>query len=344
MYVILEGLPEEYDVTVKIITTQKHEVSVSEIESLLLAQEIRIEKSLIAASIDDISINLVAKSEASSAYSTNAQSHSKTQNTHTSMNPVYQDQSSFDPNRGQQFRGKNTSGGRYRGRGSRSNLYSTHCCRSGRTYSHCYSRPDFQSYHASHAVVRPYSYTPAYPAVLVAHSPATNPYMLSVINPSPTRDYYYDYSWFPHCGASHHVTPHQYNISQADPMTNQSNQVFVGDNNANLDFHPSWCCIKSQVTHVILLKGNLRNDGLYYFRDLRPLLLQSTCASVSAPSHMQPSHVLLTHSKDASSYTKSPCSQSSKSTPTMCTLDVLAMWHCRLGYASMPCKGTCHRL
>ena len=56
---------------------------------------------------------------------------------------------------------------------------------------------------------------------------------------------------------------------------------FTRDNNCFFEFHPSYCCVKSQDSHKVLLQGALGEDGLY---KLYPSLARTTSHNNSTHS------------------------------------------------------------
>lgn len=92
---------------------------------------------------------------------------------------------------------------------------------------------------------------------------------------------------------------------------------FAKDNNVYFEFHPSYCCVKCQVSDRVLLKGNLGSDGLYSFQQLH--FLPSTSKAVKSSSLSHPAiHTVIKPNNPADN-----CSSFSN----------FAIWHRRLGHA-----------
>lgn len=66
------------------------------------------------------------------------------------------------------------------------------------------------------------------------------------------------------------------NLLQAPHITKNlvSISQFAKDNHVYFEFHPHVCYVKSQVSNQVLLKGTIRSDGLYSFKDIQ--IIQSS--------------------------------------------------------------------
>lgn len=92
---------------------------------------------------------------------------------------------------------------------------------------------------------------------------------------------------------------------------------FFKDNGVYFEFHPTFYVVKSQATDVVMLKGQVGFDGLYYFLNLSP-------HNPSVTSAHPPTCCLSSSSSSAANNT-------SAKSPIKCNRNS-SLWHIRLGH------------
>lgn len=98
---------------------------------------------------------------------------------------------------------------------------------------------------------------------------------------------------------------------------------FARDNGVFFEFHPYYCCVKSQASSKVLLQGSVGADGLYKFHEFK---LSHLPVSLSAPVQ----HPVSVHTSVSSSG-HAPVEQPSV-VSSVCTAN---LWHFRLGHPSL---------
>lgn len=337
---VLEGLPEEYNSFIVSVTSRTDPYTVNQIESLLVAQEDRIEKRK-KDTPAPMSANPVAQSTPTPPKSPKPNSSSGFSQPRSF--PNNNSGGRFGPSRGS-FRGG-------RGRGGRSSFSNKPQCQVCGKYGHmawqCYHRFNSQFVSPFSSNSSNYSHSPSTP------SPQTPQAHFASSSSSP----YFNFAWYPDSGATNHVTPNLNNLSSASVYTGGDNiQIadgsgiiinhvgsakvhstsspsssfllktllhvpqssknllsvsrFAHDNNVFFEFHSNCCFVKSQATRKVLLQGVVR-DGLYIFDNLFiPPSLSSTTSSLPTSA--------------GSALVASKASSSS----------LFDLWHCRLGHPS----------
>jgi len=216
--ILVEGLPAEYESFISLINNKPELFTLDEIESLLIAQEMRLER---FKTLDNPgSLNLThTNSQTPSQH--NFQLHSTTStSSQTSHRP-------FQP--GHDYRGRR--GGRT-GRGS---IQCQVCHKYGHNASICYHRfnPNFshQEYLVQPSSFSPFRSTPS-PAPSRAlmlptpHQPL--PYVASAYSASVQSPMQQSQTWYIDSGASHHLTPDVTNLIDATSSHGTEN-VFLGN-------------------------------------------------------------------------------------------------------------------
>lgn len=140
---ILEGLPVEYGPFITSINVRSGNVSVSELQALLISEEIKLEKHVVPKA-DSPTVNLAIQDSKDKSSQSNSSSHSSKpfQQSNTNPNTRFHGsnnrggRSNFNPGRG---RGR---GGPRPPRGPRSNFVCQVCNRTGHLASYCYYRYD----------------------------------------------------------------------------------------------------------------------------------------------------------------------------------------------------------
>ena len=145
---------------------------------------------------------------------------------------------------------------------------------------------------------------------------------------------------------SPHTTFTLHNLLHVPSITKNLVSVsqFCRDNNVFFEFHPNTCCVKSQGSSKILLKGHIGVDGLYQFDNT------SESQTASTPTASSSSFNSKCQANECFSYSSFPISKSqcnnigSTSTPissssnhsnsTVSSLSMYKVWHNRLGHPS----------
>ena len=156
--VVLEALPEEFNVVVATVNSQGALISLDELESQLLTQEARNDKFKKALTGDSVSANLTQSAIPDGKFGNNQAQvdlyFDQNQNQHGNSVPQY-----FNPKYGGRngSRGRGFRGGRFRGRGGRnfgrgSSVQCQICNKTGHDASICYHRlsvpPQYEGYGA----------------------------------------------------------------------------------------------------------------------------------------------------------------------------------------------------
>ncbi|KAF7805093.1 Retrovirus-related Pol polyprotein from transposon TNT 1-94 [Senna tora] len=317
---ILEGLSEEYNSFVVSVTSRSDPYTVDEIESLLVAQEERLDKfKKDSESVAPMSANLVqSQAKGGKPNSSSGQNKGQYFNNNNNNNT----RGGFRGGRGRNGRGGrgNTSGG--------SRPQCQVCSKVGHMAWQCYYRFDQQ-------FISPFSMgvqSPSSSSSSGNFRPNANMATMDAMYPS--SDYTYDAAWYPDSGATNHVTPQYNNLGSSvnltgndqinmangagisiqnvgtteilSPQSNSSfllNHVlhapkvsknllsvsqFTKDNSVFFEFHSNACYVKCQDTKRILMQG-IAKDGLYVFDNLKLLLPSHSVKPVSASHRYQKS-------------------------------------------------------
>nr|KYP53212.1 Retrovirus-related Pol polyprotein from transposon TNT 1-94 [Cajanus cajan] len=293
---IFDGLSEEYDPFITSVLTRTEEYSVEQIESLLMAQEERLEKHKASESVP-LQANLAQGSFNSRKQFTNQGRGSNNNGTH-----------GRGPHRG---RGRGRSAQHF-GRGNKQPCQV--CGKIGHIAFHCWHRYDQQ-------------YTePNLNHNTNVYNPGNQQQMQAMI--AGSQNMVYDDQWYPDSGATNHLTSDLNNLGSKTDYTGQdkihmgngqaiginhtgtsffhtpmSSKIFTlkellhvphitknllsvskfcKDNNVYVEFHTNYCLVKSQDSKETLLRGNLKN-GLYVFDEvqiLKPDVYEHTVDSV----------------------------------------------------------------
>ncbi|KAF7810391.1 Retrovirus-related Pol polyprotein from transposon TNT 1-94 [Senna tora] len=289
---VLEGLPSEYESFVTGIHMRSTPCTIFELEPLLIAQEIRVEKSLKA----------VIESPSANIATTDSKDKNQSSNKSPQNQPSYRQYTNRGggrqgPGRGR-GRGNNNSNnnrGGYNGyQNNRPFIMCQVCGKAGHIASVCYHRHD-SSYQLNET---------QYNQQLRQRSSANMASMIA----SP--ELLSDSSWFPDSGATNHVTADGNNLMTSSEYMGLE-QLHMG-NGAGLAIssighafvktssHPSSSLSLNQLLHdtrEILLRGSVRPDGLYYFHDFHlqhlpsaPSLPSRSILSSSHPSTVSSAH------------------------------------------------------
>ncbi|KAF7841216.1 Retrovirus-related Pol polyprotein from transposon TNT 1-94 [Senna tora] len=249
---ILEGLPSEYESFVTGFHMRSEPCSVYDLEPLLIAQEIRVEKNLKAVSTDPPSANMDLKDKGSSSFKSN-----NYQNQPKQFNNRGGGRQNFGRGRG---RGNNNNRGGFNGgysgfqvTNNRPYVMCQVCGKGGHIASVCYHRLD-TSYQLNEQ---------QYNQQLRQRSSGNMSAMVA------TPEILNDSSWFPDSGASNHVTADGGNLMNSSEYMGHE-QLHMG-NGAGLNI--------TSDTKEILLKGSVRPDGLYSFHDFHLQHLPSSSQS-----------------------------------------------------------------
>ncbi|KAF7833293.1 Retrovirus-related Pol polyprotein from transposon TNT 1-94 [Senna tora] len=354
IHVILNGLGTGYDAFVTSINTRREDYSVTEIESLLLAQEIRVDNSM-SSTTETLSVN-VASTDLKDKSSGNSGQSSQQNNF---SNNGYRGRGGRNNNNGYRGRGGRNNNGYRRGynggyqgyqpqQGSKPTVVCQLCNKTGHHVTSCYKRFDhnFVGFQAQN-----YSQSNNYrPPMMQAHM--------------AVPETLYDPAWYPDSGATNHVTANAQNLMTSADYSGQE-QLHVGngaglniqhighsslkspfnssvtlhlnnllhvpnitknlvsvsrfahDNNCFFEFHPTCCFVKSQATKQVLLRGTIKGDGLYSF-DSFPVSSGSGCQS------SRPSANLASSSTSVLSLNKPVCLH--------VVISNVQLWHARLGH------------
>lgn len=286
--VVLEGLPAEFASVVSVIESKFGCMDLDEVEILLLAHELHLNKFKKASPPDLISLNLTHTTP-NSVNLEEAQSTSVEPSlAQPSSSPMHQEQASFRGGYRGSHGGRN---GRGRGRFPTSTVQCQVCSKFGHTALASWYR--FNQ-----------SFTPVASSAFVANSiPAASA------------------SWFPDSGAFFHVTSDAKNLQQLTPFESPD-QIYMGngqglhiqssgssvftspihphtlltfhnliptitknllsvsqfcrDNNVYFLFDANKCLVLSQVNNDVLLEGQVGKDGLYELPSLTLLAVWSS--------------------------------------------------------------------
>ncbi|KAF7829768.1 Retrovirus-related Pol polyprotein from transposon TNT 1-94 [Senna tora] len=293
IHVILNGLGTGYDAFVTSINTRREDYSVTEIESLLLAQEIRVDNSM-SSTTETLSVN-VASTDLKDKSSGNSGQSSQQNNF---SNNGYRGRGGRNNNNGYRGRGgRNNNGyrggynGGYQGyqpqQGSRPTVVCQLCNKTGHHVTSCYKRFDhnFVGFQAQN-----YSQSNNYrPPMMQAHM--------------AVPETLYDPAWYPDSGATNHVTADAQNLMNSADYSGQEqlhvgngaglNIEHIGHSSLKSPFNSSVTLHLNNLLHVpnitknlatkqVLLRGTIKGDGLYSF-DSFPVSSGSGCQS-SRPS------------------------------------------------------------
>lgn len=336
---IFNGLPEEYDTFVISVSSRAEIYSVEEIESLLLAQEARIEKH--SKNLDSASVNLAAQKKHYKGRSVSPTSSSSYYHNHNRGYSQGQKGKThhFGRNSGNRFSMRNGTQNWNTNFNNSNKLQCQVCGKSGHTALDCWHRFD-QDYQSG--VHQPQSSM----AAMVARSYNT---------PDP--------NWYPDSGATNHITPDINNLtnkshysgleqihigdgsgleilhtgsmffsSRLNPrilslkhllhvpkITKNLLSVskFASDNNVFFEFFPKFCYVKDQATKEVLMAGKLK-EGLYVFDSPQLLAKETRDEELSPATAGDPSE-----SMAVKAYKSFYSSTSSNS---------FTLWHNRLGH------------
>lgn len=337
---ILEGLPEEYNSFIVSVTSRSDSYSVNQIESLLLAQEERLDKYK-KESTPALSANLAQ----SSAASKNAKSPvGSSPNQSKVFGNSQSQQGRFTNFRGSNRGGRGRGGRGYNGSGSRPQCQV--CGKVGHMAWQCYHRFDDQ-------FISPFTQFNQNASSQRSPRPAQPSAMHAMISSSHNP---FEASWYPDTGATNHITPHAHNLGDGSEYTGSDHihladgtgmpissvgrasvqhsigfpslylnhllhvplstknlmsvSQFAADNNVYFEFYPHYCCVKSQDTKRTLLQGTVK-DGLYMFDHLPISPSTTSSAAVSLKSAL-----------------------SAQSSVKHSSATIFDLWHCRLGHSS----------
>ncbi|KAF7802369.1 histone deacetylase [Senna tora] len=362
---IKKGLPQEYESFVTSANMKSDLASIGELEALLVAQEVRVDKSLKAVKTADTPSANVASVD---------QKEKTNQNKNNQPRP-FRAFNNFRGGRNGGGRFNNYRGGFARGRGgsnfnqgfNRPFVVCQVCSKTGHIASQCYNRYD-SNYQLSQQ---------QYSQNFTQARQRSSGNMSAMV---ATPDAITDAAWFPDSGATNHVTSDASNLmygveysgaeqlhmgngkgllisnigqslvkSSFQPSLNlvlnnllhvpsitknlASVSKFAKDNSVFFEFHFDACYVKSQATKATLLKGSIRPDGLYYFTDFQ-LLHQSSqppCTSRSYDSSVN----LCSSSASPIVLASTVGSSISNSVTSNCTaVTPYTLWHCRLGHCN----------
>ncbi|KAF7831079.1 Retrovirus-related Pol polyprotein from transposon TNT 1-94 [Senna tora] len=296
---ILDGLGDGYEGFLTSFSMQKDSYNITELEALLLSQEVRNEKVLKV--VENVSANVAQKS-----FSQNNRNFQQGQN--SGFRGGYQGRG-YNSNNSNSGYNSNSSRGNFQGRGNQGRSQN----RGGRTWQG--NKPQCQVCgRMGHIAINCYnrfnqSYTEASLTQFLNQNKPNNGAPVEALLATPET--LCDDSWFADSGASNHLTNSSSNLQVKQPydgeeqvhiangsglkisgigfsklLTNGStlklNQIlhvpdvsknllsiskFAKDNNVYFEFHSNRCFVKSQVDHKVLLEGR-NKQGLYLFDNL----------------------------------------------------------------------------
>lgn len=318
---ILEGLPEDYNGFIVSLTSRTDPYTVNQVESLLTAQEERIEK---------------FKKEVTPTMTANAAQVSSTTKPSRPSTPTDASQQKFSSPSFQNRGGRSNWRGRGRGAGRFTNtsnrLQCQVCGKNGHMAWQCFHRfnPQFTSpFSTPQTAFNRYNNFNSYPS----HTPPSAPMQALLATPDTTSSA----AWFPDSGASHHITSDINNLGSASEYggserihiangsgikishvgTSQvqvsssskplylnnilcvpsasknllSVSQFAADNRVFFEFHPNFCLVKCQDTKTVLIRGAVKNglytfDNLHLHRSISPSALSAQASNSSSLFHL----------------------------------------------------------
>lgn len=233
--VILEGLPSEYASVVSVVESKFGDMDLDEVEILLTAHELRLNKFKKSTVPDLGSLNLTHTAPQSTSPEAPQSGSTDSPNPQVPPSYVEPEYSSF---RG----GRSNRGGRGKGRGGRnSNVQCQVCSKVGHSALNCWHRFNQQFQPTVHPS-NPYTATPwlvppvpygQFPANVWTRPQAPQPRSSSaypspstfIANTAPSTS---AASWYPDSGASYHVTNDANNLQQVTPFEGHE-QIYIGN-------------------------------------------------------------------------------------------------------------------
>jgi histone deacetylase 1/2 len=249
--VILEGLPSDYAPVISVIESRFDLLDLDEVEVLLIAHELRLNKFKKQTVSDVASLNLTHAVPPSSPSTPEEGSSSNVK-----ADPPPPDEPDYNSFRGGRRGGRGGRGGRGRG-GRNSDLQCQVCSKTGHSALGCWHRydPQYQAqnnaYHGFHPAPRPaynpYGNSPSFGYGNTAvgpnfgFPPSQNVWMRPMNPPRPptapanvpsafvtNAGPSTSGSWFPDSGASYHVTNDPNNLQQLTPFEGHD-QIYIGN-------------------------------------------------------------------------------------------------------------------
>ncbi|KAK2373624.1 putative mitochondrial protein [Trifolium repens] len=234
--VVLDALLEDYDSVVAAISSKSSTVSIDEVESDLLAHELRLEKNKKQSITDAASVNL-AHTPSLPASSSNSDSEAPpTPNSSFPNGSSHVTAGHSQGGEGSYRGGRNGRGGARSGRGGRGGRGVTCqiCNRNNHDASICHYRHTgtMLGFGYGYRPQPPPHFQPQYPAPFSGYGygypprPQQQPRPQALLTGSSSA--FNNQWWYPDAGASHHVTPDATNLSDATSFSG-SDQVLMGN-------------------------------------------------------------------------------------------------------------------
>ncbi|KAL6321385.1 hypothetical protein AAG906_016440 [Vitis piasezkii] len=304
--VIIDGLPSEYDTFFLTINSRTEDYLIEEIESLLLAQEARIEKHNKSLDSETAFVNIT---QGSGNFGRDNFSQGRGFTSNNQFSPNF-GRSNFSPRErgGFQGRGHFNNGGRRSWNTWNNNATANAekmvcqlCMKIGHFVDRCYYKydPSFQG-------PRTLGFTPSFQRSPQTQVQGGNKPNMQVL--MATLENICDTNWYPNSGASNHVTANANNLVEHTPY--YGNEQVRGND---------------QVSKIVVMEGKLK-DGMYAFDSsqiqLKKYALSQVSLSQSVTSHQSDPRAncqVFVHVSDLQSHNGS---------------STIGLWHDRLSHPS----------